>query len=79
MCRQQRFPLAILSGLALGSHRFIGYFAVSRTTFHQLAKFKKQHPDVKTPISIGGWAKSVRILRVTRMISGSPTRLAPLN
>ncbi|NQZ07628.1 MAG: chitinase C-terminal domain-containing protein [Algicola sp.] len=26
--------------------------------FNQLAKFKKQHPDVKTLISVGGWAET---------------------
>jgi chitinase len=46
--------------------------------FNQLTKFKKQHPDVKTLISIGGWAETGGILNPdgTRNATGGLYRLA---
>jgi chitinase len=49
-----------------------------RGHFNQLTKFKKQYPDVKTLISIGGWAETGGILNPdgTRNATGGFYRLA---
>ncbi|MFE4669616.1 chitinase C-terminal domain-containing protein [Streptomyces sp. NPDC056716] len=39
--------------------------------FNLLTKFKKQHPDVKTLISVGGWADSAGFYKTTTNTDGS--------